>query len=624
MRAATVSQIREVSSEPEAQATASPPVLGRYRLCFEIASGGMATVYLAHQRGAAGIGRLVALKRIHPHLAQEREFVEMFLDEARIASQIQHPNICSVLDFGEAQGTYYLTMEYLMGEPLAHVQRAVARDAKLREQARSFSIVASIIAKACEGLHAAHELCDDHGEPLHVVHRDVSPQNIYLTYHGEVRVVDFGIASARNSIHHTKTGNVKGKFAYMAPEQMRGLPVDRRADVWSLGVVLWETLALKRLFKRHSESETVLAVVQSPIPMLRDIRPEVPEALAQIAHKALSRNRDDRYPTARALARDLMRYIASTDSAIDHIDRAEWMEALFPGGRERQQQLVQIAAQLGQAVPKLSEDGAHPRRSSESLSMAYEVPQGMPVVGPSLPAARSRRWRWLPWVAGLGAGAVAALLVWYAQQVGWSAHAKPHAHRQPSAHPSVDAPELVQTQRRAPRLPQASTATQDKNVTAAKPPAAPRSVPASAQPSATNAVPTSKTVAPSPSTPPKTLPRRRAGPSKVRARSAGRSAAAAPSSQARKAANDTPSSSAQAGAPASPKPVGKGYVSIATPGAWADIYLGGRKLGQSPGRFRLPAGAHRLRLQPFGKGKARFVTVEVAAGEEARLRVPIK
>ena len=198
----------------------APSKIGRYELCFELASGGMASVHLARVEGNPGFEKLVALKRIHPHLACEPEYIEMFLDEARIASRITHSNVCSVFDFGEADGEYFIAMEYLVGEPLSRVHRRVLADLDQRSSPLLPMRMARIIAQACEGLHAAHELADGDGESLHVVHRDVSAENLFVTYDGATQVVDFGIAHARQRVHHTEAGQVKGTFPYMAPEQI--------------------------------------------------------------------------------------------------------------------------------------------------------------------------------------------------------------------------------------------------------------------------------------------------------------------------------------------------------------------------------------------------------------------
>ncbi|MGB5285475.1 MAG: serine/threonine-protein kinase, partial [Polyangiales bacterium] len=243
----------------------APSRIGRYELCFELASGGMASVHLARAHGDPGFEKLVALKRIHPHLACEQEYVEMFLDEARIASRITHSNVCSVFDFGEADGEYFIAMEYLVGEPLSRIHRRVLADVDQRDSPLLPMRMARIIAQACEGLHAAHELTDADGESLRVVHRDVSAENLFVTYDGATQVVDFGIAHARQRVHSTEAGQVKGTFPYMAPEQMTSAVVDRRVDVWALGAVLWELLTLRKLFLRETDVNTMYAVLSGEI-----------------------------------------------------------------------------------------------------------------------------------------------------------------------------------------------------------------------------------------------------------------------------------------------------------------------------------------------------------------------
>jgi len=321
---------------------AAPETIGRYRLCFELASGGMASVYLARTEGAAGLQKLVALKRIHPHLAGEKGYVEMFLDEARIASSITHPNVCSVFDCGEADGEYFIAMEYLMGEPLSRVQRRVLANANERRCPLQPARMAAIIAQACEGLHAAHELKDAHGEPLNVVHRDVSAENLFVAYDGTVQVVDFGIAHARKRLHHTEAGQVKGTFPYMAPEQMTAAAVDRRVDIWALGAVLWELLTHRRLFLRDTDVNTMYAVLSSEIEPPSKLSPEIPPELDEIVLKALRRSPDERWQTAREMGRALRR-VAMSDEPIGPAELADWMTTLFPSGELRKRRLMEIA-----------------------------------------------------------------------------------------------------------------------------------------------------------------------------------------------------------------------------------------------------------------------------------------
>jgi len=321
----------------------APSKIGRYELCFELASGGMASVHLARVEGNPGFEKLVALKRIHPHLACEQEYVEMFLDEARIASRITHSNVCSVFDFGEADGEYFIAMEYLVGEPLSRVHRRVLADLDQRNSPLLPMRMARVIAQACEGLHAAHELADADGESLHVVHRDVSAENLFVTYDGATQVVDFGIAHARQRIHHSEAGQVKGTFPYMAPEQMTSAVVDRRVDVWALGAVLWELLTLRKLFLRETDVNTMYAVLSGEIQPPSEYRTEVSAELDEIVLKALQRSPDERWQSAREMGKALRRYLAKQDELIGPAEIADWMGELFPSGELRKRELMDIA-----------------------------------------------------------------------------------------------------------------------------------------------------------------------------------------------------------------------------------------------------------------------------------------
>ena len=375
--------------------------LGRYRLVFELAAGGMGTVYLGVAEGALGFGKLVAIKRIHPHLARRPDLLAMFVDEARIASMITHPNVCSVLDFGQAHdGSYYLTMDYLLGEPVSRMQRAVARR---REELDSRLLpyrAARLVLDAALGLHAAHELTDTSGKPLGVVHRDVSPHNLFVTYDGAVRVVDFGIAKAKDKLHVTRTGLVKGKVAYMSPEQLRGEPVDRRTDVWALGVVLWESVALRRLFRRESYTQTVFAVAEDAIPMLSELCPNVPPELEWVVAKALSRDPEDRYQTAAGLARDLARFVARAPEPVDGTAMADWLRDLFPDGLDRHRARVRAAVN-GRTPPpdpqsdSISLPGTIPPVTKEEALKAKELRDGR-AQDATIRDARPARWSGFP------------------------------------------------------------------------------------------------------------------------------------------------------------------------------------------------------------------------------------
>jgi serine/threonine-protein kinase len=273
----------------------------RYELLAELAAGGMATVFLARLGGAGGFQRLYAIKRLHPHLAREREFVEMFLDEARLAARIHHPNVVPILEVGQSQSGYFLVMEYIEGETLARLLGRMAS----RNQRIPIRVGMKVVLDTLAGLEAAHKLRDDFGEPLNIVHRDVSPQNVMVGVDGTSRITDFGVARAATRLNTTRAGQLKGKLGYMAPEQARGDDIDLRADVFAVGVILWETLAGRRLFKGRadaSDAQTLNRLLYEPIQRLREAEPSVPPVLEEVCHRALERDPDKRLPTCGAFA----------------------------------------------------------------------------------------------------------------------------------------------------------------------------------------------------------------------------------------------------------------------------------------------------------------------------------
>ena len=267
---------------------------GGYELIAKLATGGMAEILLAREE-VDGERNLVVIKRVLPHLLTEARFVEMFQDEARLAAQIDHPNVCRVFDSGSIDGTHFIAMEYMHGVPLSRMLIGAARTKK----PIGIDLVIGIVMQCTAGLHHAHELRGADGSPLDVVHRDVSPPNVFVTTKGIVKMLDFGVAKARGSTQNTRTGTVKGKNSYMSPEQIEGHDVDRRSDVFSLGIVLWEALTTKRLFSRDTDFETFTAITTSDIPDLQRQRPAISDALATVVKKALSQDREDRYHTMR-------------------------------------------------------------------------------------------------------------------------------------------------------------------------------------------------------------------------------------------------------------------------------------------------------------------------------------
>ncbi|MCC6662913.1 MAG: serine/threonine protein kinase [Polyangiaceae bacterium] len=282
--------------------------MGRYQLVDEIGVGGMARVHLARAVGVGGFEKWVAVKQIHHHLADDDRFIRMFLDEARIAASISHPNVAQVFDVGRDGDAYWMAMEYLHGEALLDLMR-VGDPENSGTSAISIDVCAKLIADAADGLHAAHELRDAGGRPLNLIHRDVTPHNLILTYDGGVKVLDFGVAKMAHRLAMTATGTLKGKLAYMSPEQVQGATLDRRADVFALGVVLWELTVGRRLFRVENDMETLSRILTYEVPHPSGLVAEFPQELGAIVMRALERNRDARYGTAREFSRALNEYL---------------------------------------------------------------------------------------------------------------------------------------------------------------------------------------------------------------------------------------------------------------------------------------------------------------------------
>jgi serine/threonine protein kinase len=342
---------------PDVTESATPTAFGPFELCRELASGGMASVWLAVRRGDGDFARTCAIKRVHPHLAKVEAFVEMFLDEARIAARIDHPNVCQVFDYGNVDGTPFIAMEYLAGVPLSMLPRRLSDGGA---DAAILAGVCSLVAEAADGLHAAHELIADDGKSMDVVHRDISPQNLFLTFDGVVKVVDFGIASARDKVHETETGQVKGKFAYMAPEQMRGKKVDRRADVWSLGVVLWELLAGRRLFRRATQAETMDAVLRAQFTPPSHINDAVPAALDLVVQSALAVDPEARCGSMSELAASLRN--ALREPLWDRRRRETWVNELFPEEKTTSSRRLKLA--LATSAKRTTSASSQPNQSA--------------------------------------------------------------------------------------------------------------------------------------------------------------------------------------------------------------------------------------------------------------------
>ncbi len=280
-----------------------PALVGRYRLYDAIATGGMAAVHLARVVGSAGFQRIVAIKRLHPHLAGDPKFAAMFLDEARVASRVHHPNVVGIIDVVAEAGELFLVMEYVRGESLS----ALLGAAKDQGAPPSVAVVSALLGGALYGLHAAHEACDEVGRSMEIVHRDVSPQNVLVGVDGIARVVDFGVAKAISRLETTRDGEIKGKLAYMAPEQLERGIVDRRTDVYAASVVLWEALTGARLFAADASGGVVLAVLENEVPPPSRLRPEIDSRLDAIVLCGTARDPAARFSTALEMAEELAR-----------------------------------------------------------------------------------------------------------------------------------------------------------------------------------------------------------------------------------------------------------------------------------------------------------------------------
>jgi eukaryotic-like serine/threonine-protein kinase len=278
-----------------------PRIVGRYALCGDIAAGGMATVHYGRLLGPAGFSRTVAIKRLHAQFARDADFVSMFLDEARLAARIRHLNVVQTIDIVALEGELFLVMDYVPGEALSRLLRACAA----KKQLVPLDVVSGIACGLLHGLHAAHEATADTGEPLGIVHRDVSPQNVIIGTDGIPRVLDFGVAKAAGRTATTREGQVKGKFAYMAPEQVASGEVDRRTDIYAAGVVLWEMLTLERLFPAENDAQLINQVLRSQPRAPGCIRSEVSPALDALTLRALAKDPAQRFADTRQMALEL-------------------------------------------------------------------------------------------------------------------------------------------------------------------------------------------------------------------------------------------------------------------------------------------------------------------------------
>ncbi len=301
-----------------------PQEFGRYYLLQKIAMGGMAEIFRAKAIGAEGFEKVIVIKRILPHFCEDEAFLTMFKDEARVASHLNHANVVQIFDFDEVGGLYYIAMEYVEGQDL---KRVLDVGAKLGKP-MSIAQAVFVMIEAGQGLDYAHKREVD-AKPLNIIHRDISPHNIMVSYNGEVKIMDFGIAKAASRSTKTRVGTVKGKCAYMSPEQARGKPLDGRSDLFALGVCLWEMLSGKRLFVGESDFETLNNVLRAEVPSLCDMNPEVPKELDEIVQRSLGRDRDERQADVKGFFTDLRRWFYQAVPDPGAVNLRDYMHDLF-------------------------------------------------------------------------------------------------------------------------------------------------------------------------------------------------------------------------------------------------------------------------------------------------------
>jgi len=370
---------------------------GKYLLLHKVAVGGMAEIYLAKQLGMAGFEKIVVIKRIQPAFANDPDFVEMFLDEARLVAQLSHPNIAQVFDLDRVGDIVYIAMEYVSGQDLHRLLKHCQKNNIDLPPA----VILRILIGACDGLHYAHTLKDSKGQPLNIVHRDATPSNMLLSYDGVTKLIDFGIAKSESHVLKTVIGMVKGKYPYMAPEQINAKQLDARADVWTMGVVLWESLALRRLFKGPNELAIINAIFEQPVPPLTQLKPELPKKLDDIVGTALQRDPSKRYPSVLHMQKELEKLLGSLPVTCTTREVSLFLKHVFAQEFANHEKLL---ADLPHATPELF---AQLVQQTEPSSYA-----GMSAAKPNPWLKKKRTSKKL--IAGLAAATLAVLtgLVW--------------------------------------------------------------------------------------------------------------------------------------------------------------------------------------------------------------------
>jgi serine/threonine protein kinase len=535
--------------------------LGKYEILRKLAVGGMAEIFLARASGLPGFEKMVVVKRILPQLAVMRDFVEMFLDEARIAATLQHANVVQVYDVGVVDQSYFMAMEYLHGEDVRCIMSTLLGQGKKLPIEHAINIMIG----ACAGLHYAHEKIGFDGRKLEIVHRDMSPQNVIVTYDGGVKVLDFGIAKASNRVAETRAQTLKGKIPYMSPEQCRGERLDRRSDIFALGIMLYEISVGRRLYKGRSDFEVLKQIVEGRIAPPRELDPAYPPALEAIVMKALEKSPAARFQTARELQVALETLSRQEHLYLSQLSLAQFMEQVFgqriEAWREAQSKGKSLGEHLEERVIEALEPGEFTDETEALLPAELKVEQKegaeflKAIARTAEPAGRRTRRYALMGILSLLAAGGAGLAAW-----GVGRALAPKAPI--AAPPPVAAPVVA----------------------VAPPPVAPQPV-----------VPSPVVVAPSPSAPP---------PAPPAPRPTSRAAAA---SHARIA-------------PRAPAPAAEGTLVIgSTP--WCTVKVDGVDKGPTPVSVKVAAGKHVVVLSNPEFKIVRTLPVSVAAGETVRKKL---
>jgi serine/threonine-protein kinase len=610
-----VEAVGERDSVPHA---VPPRRVGGYEIVASLGRGGAGEAFLALTSGSSDFRKLVVLKLLHPELEESLEVVDQFLDEARLAARLSHPNIVPTLEVGRHESQHYIAMAYLEGMPLGRVLAMLSR----RDERVSPEIAARIAVELLDALAYAHALRDFDGTALEVVHRDVSPPNVFVCWDGSVKLLDFGIARAASRRASTDSGLIKGKFGYIAPEQASGEGTDRRADLWSVGVVLWEMLTGRRLFPARNDVGTLHALVAGTITSVTTHAPDAPPALVGVLEHALQRDPDDRFVSAEQMRDAIAAWLDERPRAVTRDDVAAWLGDTFVGERERQQALLRQC--IGGARLGASATGSFhvaPRGpSSESRKISTRPP----------PEPEKPRLAWGP----LGFALVSVLAL-----VGIVWKSSPEGPAVREAEGSASAGEATTNEARAPSAVVRDTgasrdaaSTHVANAQAANAPSTRGSGSGTnASTTGASADATNQSATVGASIPNVANVSERAGPplaTKASTASANANAVIAGEVGARRAPTSASEPTVEAStsaetppAPTTDVPSDVGWLSLdATP--WANVSLDGRSLGHTPlMRVELPAGEHELVLENPERGIRRVYVVRVRPGESVRRRI---